>query len=75
MISAWCIHLLEVLGHFVVWYEVIEQVMLMTTNLINPDYTYSRLILHNPPVIVSTLTHFCNIVTWTPSRLSLYLSL
>ena len=75
ILSAWGLHLLDGLEHHFVWSGLIKQVMVMTNNLTILGYKISKCSLKNPPNIVYTLTHTCQIVTWNPSRLSWALDL
>ena len=43
ILSAWWIHLLEKFGPYIIQPGEIEQVLLMTTNLMDLGYTYTRL--------------------------------
>ena len=70
MILLWWIKLLEGLRHYVILNGAIEQVMVMTTNLMNMGYIYTRLRLMKPPDIFFTLDHFRWLIAWNPSRLT-----
>ena len=70
MISAWWLHLLGVLMHYVIHPGAIEQVMVMTNNIITLGYNYSKGRINNPPNIFYKLTHTVQLIVWIPSRLA-----
>ena len=70
ILSVLWVHLLEGLGHSVPHSRDIEQVMVMTTNFMTLGYNYAVLGLNNPPLLISTLTHFGRLITWNTSSLA-----
>ena len=52
-----------------------EQVLLMTYNIMNLGYTYEKLRLKNIPDIFHKLTHIDPLIAWIPSRLAWTLEL
>ena len=69
ILSAWWLHLLNVLGHYVIRPGEIEQFMVMNNNIMTLGCTYSKFRINNPPDIIYKLTYIGRIITWTPSRL------
>ena len=67
MISAWWLHLLNGLGHYFIRLDTIEQVLVMTNNIMTLSHTYSKLRLKKPPDIFYKLTHTVRIILWIPS--------
>ena len=70
IISSCWLHLLYGLGNYVILPGEIEQVLVMTNNIMTLGYTYAKLRLNNTPDIIYKLTHIGHLITWTPSRLS-----
>ena len=75
MISAWCLHLMDGLGRYVIWPGEIEQVLVMTNNLMTLGYNYAKCRINILTNIVYTLTNLVQIDTRNLSRLSWYLTL
>ena len=48
MLSAWWLHLLDGLGHYIIQTGAIAQIILMTNNTMTLGYTYSKLRLKTP---------------------------
>ena len=67
MLSVMWIHLISGLGNYFVRTGAIEEVLMMTINLMNLSYTNTRSSLNNPPYILFTLTYFGRIITRTHS--------
>ena len=70
IISACWLHLLDGLKHYVIHLGAIEQLLVMTNNLMNPGYTYSKRRLNNIPVIFHKITHTSRIIAWITSKLA-----
>ena len=70
MFSVWWLHLLYGLGDYVIHPGAIEQVMVMTNNIITLGYNYSKGRINNPPNIFYKLTHTVQLIVWIPSRLA-----
>ena len=49
MLSAWWLHLMNVLRNYFICLGEIEQVMVMTNNIMTLGYTYAKLNLKNTP--------------------------
>ena len=62
IISMWWLNLLNELGHYVIRLGEIEQMILMTNNIITLGYTYAKLRLNNHPEIFCKLTHIGGII-------------
>ena len=75
MINEFWIHLLVGLGHYFIHNGDIKKVLVMTTKHINTGYNYAIHSLKKLPDIISTLTEFGWILTWSPSKLALALDL
>ena len=57
MLRSWCLHLMYGLGQYVIWSGVIEQVLVITNNIMNLGYTYAKRKINNTPEIIHKLTH------------------
>ena len=75
MLSAWLLHLLDGLGHYVILPGAIEQVLVTTKNITTLGYTYSKLRLKKHPGIFYKLTHTGRLIAWTPLILAWTLAL
>ena len=62
MLSAWWIHLMAVLGNYIICPGVIEQVVVMNINLTTLGHTYSIFRINKIPDIVFTLTHLGQLI-------------
>ena len=69
IISEWWLHLLEGLLHYVIHPGAIEQVLVITNNIITLGYTYTKIRLKNSPDIFCKIAHTGRLVAWIPSRL------
>ena len=70
MLSAWGLHFLDLLRHYVIRPGTIEKVLVITNNIITLDYTYSKHMLKKPHGILCKLIHTFRLVLWIHSRLS-----
>ena len=52
MLSAWWLHLLDRLGHYVIRPEEVAHIIVMTNNNMTLGYTYAKCGLKNSPDIV-----------------------
>ena len=57
MLRAWWLHLMYGLGQYVIRSGVIEQVLVITNNIMNLGYTYAKRKINNTPEIIHKLTH------------------
>ena len=57
IISAWWLHLLEGLLHYVIHPGAIEQVLVITNNIITLGYTYTKIRLNISPDIFCKIAH------------------
>ena len=57
LLSAWLLHLLDILGNYVIRPGAIEQVTVVTNHIMTFRYTYFKRSLNNPPDVFYKLTH------------------
>ena len=48
ILSAWQLHLLDVLGHYAIHLDTIAKILVTTNNIMDLGYTYAKLSLKNP---------------------------
>ena len=72
IISVWLLHLLDRLLHYVIVPGEIEEVLVISNNIMTLGYTYSKLRFKIHPEIVYKLTHISRLISWTPKRLGWY---
>ena len=57
MISTWWLHLLDVLGHYVILPGAVAHIVVITNNIMKLGYTYIKSRLKNFPEILRNCTH------------------
>ena len=67
MLSLWWLHLMIILGHYIIQPRSLEKVLATKINL---GYTYAKIRLKNTPEILFKLAHIVRITAWIPSRLA-----
>ena len=70
IIRARWLHLLDGLKHYIIHPGEIEQVLLMTNNIITLGYTYVKHRVNNPPDVFYKISHTDRLIAWIPSRLA-----
>ena len=70
MFSAWWLHLLDGLGHYVILPGSIAYILMITNNIMKFGYTYANYRLMKPPHNFSQITHIIRLIVWIPSRSS-----
>ena len=70
MLSAWCLHLLDILGHYNTCPGAIVQIIMITNTIMTLGYTYYKCRLKNPPNIFFQIAHISRIIAWIPLGLS-----
>ena len=73
MLSAWWLHLMAGMVHYVIWPGEVEKVLFMTNKLMTFGYTYAKRRLNRTPRIVHTPTHLVQLATRTLSTIALVL--
>ena len=63
MLNTWWLHLLEVLGRYAIRPGAIEQVLVMTNNIITFGYHYAKLRIKKTPDIIYKLTPIGRIIS------------
>ena len=70
ILIAWWLHLLNILWHYAILPEAVEQIMVRTKIIMTLGYTYSKRRLKNPPDIFCEIAHIGWLFVWIPSRLA-----
>ena len=70
MLSKFWLHLLDIIGHYVIQLGAIEHILMMANNFMTLCYTYSNTRLKNPPDVFFQIVHISRLISWIPSRLS-----
>ena len=71
ILSTWCLHLLDGLGHYITHSGAIEKVMVMTKSIITHGYAYAKLRLNNTPDIFWKLAHTGRLISLISLKVSL----
>ena len=69
ILGAWWLHLLDGLGHYVIYLVEIAYILIMTNNVMTLGYSYAKRRLKNPPNIFYQILHISRLIAWIPSIL------
>ena len=70
MLSAWWLHLLDGLGHYVIPLGEFSKILVMDNNITTLGYTDANRSIKNPPEILCKIVHIGRLILWVPSRLA-----
>ena len=70
MLSALWLHLIDGIGHYVIFPVEVAHILIMTKNIMTLGYNYSKHRLKKPPGIFCENVHISRLITWIPSRLA-----
>ena len=66
MLSAWWLHLLDRMGHYIIFLGAVEQNMVMTNNIMTFFYRYDKHRLKNTPCIFCKIAYIGWLIAWIP---------
>ena len=64
MLSAWWLHLLDGLGHYIIWSVAIACILMMNNNTMTLCYTYAKRRLKNLLGIFFQIAHIIRLILW-----------
>ena len=59
-------HLLDVLGHYVIFPGALIQILVMSNNTMTLYHIYAKYRINNPPDIFCKMAYIGRIIAWTP---------